>query len=567
MGVGVSEVFIETLYCQGALDCSWINRKDLSNNNFLLLHRNTMAESQNEDNSREEQLKEIRENSRTKEGFITRYILNPRTVTVGETLQRVEFGKMDEYKSHKTVLLVGETGTGKSTIINAMVTYMLGVCSEDRIWCEFIETTENQTDSQTKAVTVYDVFTKHSPISLTIIDTPGFGSTKGKNEDITIAKSLHELFRSNDGVDEIDAVCFVVTSLTSRLTERQLYVFNAVLSLFGHDVEKNIVVFITHASRKPNNAIKAIKESKIPCAQDDRGEPVYFRFDNGHCEDFNDEGSLGDYQASWDVLKTNMENFLTFLKEINPISMKLTEAVLRTREQLTSSIFNIKEKIECTELKQRELEQTKEALQKHEQEKRDNNNFECTVDEAYKEKVPIEYQWWHFRSKGATCCTVCEENCHYPGCWWVKDLSWCRVMSAGKCTVCTGKCHYTKHVKEGKIYQWKTRKVKKTMEDLKQKYEAKSEKTKSLISQLEDEIAKQEKAKIRLVEECYQCVVKLEEIALMSDSVYTLHHLDFLIEKVKETGDTVRVQKLEEIKKRADKQLARAAEFSAMYYF
>ncbi|KAF4087662.1 hypothetical protein AMELA_G00073150 [Ameiurus melas] len=486
MGVGVSEVFIEKLYCQGALDCSWINRKDLSNNNFLLLHRNTMAESQNKDNSREEQLKEIRDNSRTKEGFITRYILNPRTVTVGETLQRVEFGKKDEYKSHKTVLLVGETEVGKSTIINAMVTYMLGVCSEDRIWCEFIETKENQTDSQTKAVTVYDVFTKHSPFSLTIIDTPGFGSTK-------------------------------------------------VLSLFGHDVEKNIVVFVTHASRKPNNAIKAIKESKIPCAQDDRGEPVYFRFDNGHCEDFNDEGSLGDYQASWDVLKTNMENFLTFLKEINPISMKLTETVLRTREQLTSSIFNIKEKIECT------------------------------VDEAYKEKVPIEYQWWHFRSKEATCCTVCEENCHYPGCWWVRDLSWCSVMSAGKCTVCTGKCHYTKHVKEGKIYQLKTRKVKKTMEDLKQKYEAKSEKTKSLISPLENEIAKQEKAKIRLVEECYQCVVKLEEIALKSDSVYTLHHLDFLIEKVKETGDTVRVQKLEEIKKRADKQLAQATEwFSAM---
>ncbi|XP_017318564.2 uncharacterized protein LOC108263717 isoform X2 [Ictalurus punctatus] len=519
----------------------------------------------NEDNSREERLNESIGNSRSEEGFITRYILNTRTVTEGERLKRVVFGKKDENKPHKTILIVGETGTGKSTIINAMVTYMLGVGSEDRIWCEIIETKENQTYSQTNAVTVYDVFTKHSPFSLTFIDTPGFGSTEGINKDIKIAESLLELFRSEDGVSEIDAVCFVVTSLTSRCTERQRYVFNAVLSLFGRDVDKNIVVFITHASRKPNNAIKAIKESKIPCAQDDRGEPVYFRFDNSHCEDFNDEGLFGDYQASWDLLKTTMENFLTFLNEIKPINMKLTVAVLRSRKQLTSSIFNLKDKIKYNELKQRELEQTKEALQKHEREK-DNNNFECTVDEAYKEKVPIEYRWWHFGSKEATCCTVCEENCHYPGCWWVRDLSWCSVMSGGNCTVCTGRCHYTKHVKEGKIYQGKTRKVRKTMEDLKQKYETKSDKTKSLIIRLEDEIAEQENEKIRLVEECYQCVVKLEEIALNTDSVYTLHHLDFLIEKVKETGNTDRVQRLEEIKERADdKQLAQARQwFSAM---
>ncbi|XP_053502833.1 uncharacterized protein LOC128621217 isoform X1 [Ictalurus furcatus] len=530
-----------------------------------------MAECQhsppgNEDNSREERLNEIREKSRSKEGFITRYILNTRTVTAGERLKRVVFGKKDENKPHKTILIVGETEAGKSTIINAMVTYMLGVGSEDRSWCEIIETKENQTGSQTNAVTVYDVFTKHSLFSLTIIDTPGFGSTKGIIEDIKIAESLQELFRSEDGVSEIDAVCFVVTSLTSRLTERKLYVFNAVLSLFGRDVEKNIVVFITHASRKPNNAIKAIKESKIPCPQDDRGEPVYFRFDNCHCEDFNDEGLLGDYQASWDLLKTTMENFRTFLKEIKPISMKLTVAVLRNRKQLTSSVSNLKDKIEYNELKQRELEQTKEALQKHEREKRDNNNFECIVDEAYKEKVAIESKWWHFGSKEATCCTVCEENCHYPGCWWVRDLSWCSVMSGGNCTVCTGRCHYTKHVKEGKIYQGKTTKVKKTMEDLKQKYETKSEETKSLISRLEDEIAEQEKEKIRLVEECYQCVVNLEEIALKTDSVYTLHQLDFLIEKVKETGNIDRVQILEEIKKRADdKQLAQAREwFSEM---
>ncbi|XP_027011119.2 uncharacterized protein LOC113648199 isoform X2 [Tachysurus fulvidraco] len=514
---------------------------------------NSSLENEDMSTSVEEQLNEIKSERRSIEGFITRYILNTRTVTDDEKMKRVAFG-VKQNKPHKTILLVGETGTGKSTLINTMVTCMLGVKSKDRMWFEVIETKEKQTVSQTQAVTVYDGFTEHCPFSLTIIDTPGFGNTEGK-KDLNVAKSLLELFSSNDGVHEIDAVCLVITSIMPRLTERHHYIFNAVLSLFGNDVEKNTVLFITHAAKKPNNAIKLVKKSKIPCALTAKGEPVYFRFDNSHCENFNDEEISADYQASWNLLNTTMENFLSFLKESKPISVKMTVAVLRSRKQLTASVYNIKDKIILTEQKQKELEQTKEALQEHEKEIRDNDNFEYEVDEVYKVKVPLEYKWWHFGWKEATCCSVCEENCHYPGCWWVTDLSRCSVMDEGKCTVCTGRCHYTDHVKEGKKYVSKTRKVKKTKEDLKMKYMMKSDEMKSLMSQIENDMKEMEKEKIRLVEECYQHVVKLEDIALKRDSVFTLKHLDFLIEKVKETGKPDQVQKLQDIKSRADIQL------------
>ncbi|XP_026769804.1 uncharacterized protein LOC113526711 [Pangasianodon hypophthalmus] len=503
--------------------------------------------------SAEEQINKIRKNSRSIEGFLTRYILNTRTIIDGQRLKRVAFGEKDESKPHKTILIVGETGVGKSTLINAMVNYMLGVESTDRIWCEIIETKGNQTDSQTNAVTVYDVFTKHSPFSLTVIDTPGFGSTDGMQDDLTVAESLHELFRSKDGVHEIDAVCLTVSSNTTRLTDRQLYIFDAVLSLFGNDVEKNIVVFVTHASSKPTNAIKAIKKASVVCAKTDKGEPVYFRFNNCHCENFDDEEILDDYKLAWDQLNKTMEKFLAFIYERPSISLTMTAIVLKRRKQLTASISNIKDKITMAELKQNELDQTKAFLQQHEKEKKEKEKtFEYEVDEPYKVKVPIEYKWWHFQSKEATCCSVCEENCHYPGCWWVRDLSRCSVMSEGRCTVCTGRCHYTEHVKEKKIYVVKTRRVKKTKEDVKRKYETKSDEIKSLVSKLTHEKEEHERQKMRLVEQCYQCVITLNTIALKSDSVSILQHMDFLIEKVKETGNTDRVQKLEEIKKRAE---------------
>ena len=74
----------------------------------------------------------------------------------------------------------------------------------------------------------------------------------------------------------------------------------------------------------------------------------------------------------------------------------------------------------------------------------------------------------------------------------------------------------------------------------------------SLMSSLENEIQKNEREKNSLVEECYHCVVTLEEIALKPTAGSTLQHLDFLIEKVKETGNTERIQRLKELKTRAE---------------
>ncbi|XP_060726961.1 uncharacterized protein LOC132846301 isoform X1 [Tachysurus vachellii] len=501
------------------------------------------------------QLHEIKTESISLKGFITRYILNTRTVIDDERLKKVAFGEKRKGKPHKTMLIVGETGVGKSTLINAMVNYMLGVESKDRIWFEVIETKEEQSDSQTHAVTVYDVFTEHCPFSLTVIDTPGFGSTKGINEDLIVAEGLHELFKCKDGVDELNVVCLVMKSSTNRLTERQHYVFNAVLSLFGNDVEKNIVLFVTHAPTKPTNAIKVIKQSKVPCALTAKGEPVHFMFNNGHCEDFNNEEISDNYQASWNLLNTTMENFLSFLQELKPINLKITEAVLKKRKQLTSSIFGIKNKIIQAEQKQKELEQTKEALKEHEK-KGDHHNWEYYVDEPYNAKESIEYSLWNMFTTKAMCCRVCEANCHYPGCWWVSDLSKCSMMSKGMCTVC--ECPVSNHDKEGKIYVPKTRRVKKTKEDLKKKYEIESGEIKTLMSRIENDMRKMEKEKSRLVEECYECVVLMEEIALKSDSVFTLQHMDFLIEKVKETGNTARVQKLQEMKNKMEEKSSKA---------
>ena len=70
-----------------------------------------------------------------------------------------------------------------------------------------------------------------------------------------------------------------------------------------------------------------------------------------------------------------------------------------------------------------------------------------------------------------------------------------------------------------------------------------------------------EKEKYQVLDESFQQVVNLEQIALKVDSLSTLVHLDFLIEKMKEKGDTEKIQKLEEMKRRVDERTRAALRY------
>ncbi|XP_030634749.1 uncharacterized protein LOC115815922 [Chanos chanos] len=447
---------------------------------------------------------------------------------------------------NKAILIVGETGTGKSTLINTMVNYVLGVKPEDKVWFDITgEEGKSQTASQTSHITVYDVFMKESPYSLTIIDTPGFGDTRGIEFDEMISESLLSLCRMEDGVHEIDAVCLVVKASQNRLSIQQRYIFNAILSLFGKDIEKNIVLLITYSSGAQPDVLQAITEAKIPCARNEDNQPVHFLFNNWQKQTC-DKKNERKYKFDWECSEDSMKDFLEYLKTMEKRSLKMTEGVLRKREQLKACFNNLLERVQWAELKQKELRQKRDALEKF---KRKDKEFEVEIDEVYKEKVPIIPRWWHL-GKAATCCTVCKENCHYPGCWWVIDLSWCSVMEDGNCTVCTKKCHYTKHVKEEKIYVSKTRKVKIKKEDFWRKLGEKE----NAVRKLEDQLQRAKEKKIRLIDKAYQSIITLEDTALKPDCYSTLLHLDFLIEKIKETGDMGRFQRLTDIKKRADEE-------------
>ncbi|XP_042252041.1 NLR family CARD domain-containing protein 3-like [Thunnus maccoyii] len=328
-GCNLSERSCEVLSSVLSSQSSSLRELDLRNNNLTISVEKLLFAARKSPNCALENLRTynttykdiISKSSLISSGSPDVYQLRTKEEKFGN-LTRKTVGEKNLNKRNKTILLVGETGTGKSTLINTLFNYTMGVKFEDNIWFEIVEEEKrSQSESQTSDVMVYQIFgfeDKTLPFSLTIIDSPGCGDTRGNEHDDIITQRLSNFSRSEDGVHEIDAVGLVMNSTENRVSDRLRYIFDSVTSLFGKDIEKNVVALMTHSDGiTPDNALKALEAANIKCAIDEENQPVHFLFNNRQNKQRTKktEFALGN---AWRVTETGMEEFTDFLEKSKP---------------------------------------------------------------------------------------------------------------------------------------------------------------------------------------------------------------------------------------------------------
>ena len=213
-----------------------------------------------------------------KQGQPNIYLLNAKETSISDDLRWFDIGQLNGsspfgFRNHKFIILMGATGCGKSTLINGMVNYILGVQWNDpfRFKCVREDDTvaKNQAISQTSSVTAYTIHHHDGmavPYSITIIDTPGYGDAKGIKRDKEITHKIYQFLTRQETycVDEIHAACFVAASGDSRLTTTQRYIIDSALSIFGKDIKENIRLLVTFGDNADPPAVEACRADNFP---------------------------------------------------------------------------------------------------------------------------------------------------------------------------------------------------------------------------------------------------------------------------------------------------------------
>ncbi|XP_006038377.1 uncharacterized protein LOC102383910 [Alligator sinensis] len=465
---------------------------------------------------------------------------------------------------HKVIMVMGATGSGKTTLINGMINYILGVQWKDDFRFKLIHevTNRSQAESQTSEVTAYEVNYRQGfkiLYSLTIIDTPGFGDTRGIEQDKLITKQIREFFSTPGGIDQIDAVCVVVQASLARLTHAQKYVFDSVLSIFGKDIKDNIQVLVTFADGQTPPVLEAIKTADVPCAKDAKGTPIHFKFNNSTLYASNagaDDGSFSFDAMFWKMGAMSMKTFFDSLFKLESRSLTLTKEVLRERKELEAAVEGLQPQIRAGLTKLEELRKTKKILEQHKDEMEANKDFQYEVEVTVPVKEDISGTGNYI-----TNCQRCYYTCHHP-CGIPNDdgKRGCAAIdqSTGYCTVCPGKCFWNVHYNQKYKWNYEPRKEKRTFNELKEKYEKASGEilsTKNVVEKLSQEYAAVEEILLELIDKSSYSLQRLQKIALKPNPLSTPEYIDLLImseQQELKPGYQERIKSLNKVREIAD---------------
>ncbi|KAN0047468.1 hypothetical protein ACTA71_001850 [Dictyostelium dimigraforme] len=284
-----------------------------------------------------------------------------------------------------TLLLLGESGIGKSTFVNSFANYSLYssfeearanelqvlISSKFRLFVngkeEVIsvnEKTEPQMMGKNKSIEVCRTF-KFPEVGITIIDTPGIGDTRGILQDMSNLESITKYISK---FNKIDGICILLHPASRRLNISNIYNFKSLLSMFDKSAARNIVFCYTHSRYdfySPGDSYQMVKRMVESLNVPD----LKFNKDNIFCFDnepfkylvalkngitFTDY-QIDDFSTSWNVSIQSTQRLISFLNLIpsrdigNIVLLNDSRILIKT---LIKSINDIKENLDIIRLKE-----------------------------------------------------------------------------------------------------------------------------------------------------------------------------------------------------------------------
>ncbi|KAF5579740.1 hypothetical protein FPCIR_10934, partial [Fusarium pseudocircinatum] len=349
----------------------------------------------------------------------------------------------------RNILVLGQTGVGKSTFINSFVNFLtfesfdeakLARRLEYKVPCSFSVSHWNPSDPDQelenrtiRRTSVYRV--AYNGIKYRIIDTPGIGDTRGPEID---SKNIKDIMNTLKRSEELHGILILVKTNEARLTPTIHFRFEELLSHLHRSAVANVVFGFTHtliSNYAPGDALgplqNFLKNNTTVDLTVSRANTYSFDAKSFHYLAAHFQGVRGQDERSshesWDRSRAETLRLLSYVDNLRPHEIRQTLTMEGAREALGHLMIPM---VEVSQEIRKNLSLLEEKMAEL-------NDMRLTGDELGKKLhlerikvVPIKLEKPRTVCKNKHCCefksnsngevvpfyrSICHEDCRLPG--------------------------------------------------------------------------------------------------------------------------------------------------------
>eukprot|EP00118_Oscarella_pearsei_P014135 m.119254 g.119254 ORF g.119254 m.119254 type:complete len:1286 (+) comp37681_c0_seq2:88-3945(+) len=433
-------------------------------------------------------------------------------------------------KDATVILMTGESGHGKSTHINGFFNWILKISPIDPIRLLLVDDRKHSdVHSVTDKITVYRI-RPHSGCRITeplyLIDSPGFGDTKGIQADKYVARTYRVLFSL---ITKIDCVALAMKASENRCGPKTKAVLNNILHQFGVNVKNNIIALLTFADAAEPPALQALHEVEVPLHQSVKINNASFVC-RGEVTSSKSKDSDDFNQLYWRLYETGNRGMFEAIKQLVPVSAQQSAEVTKERTELNEHLSFLRNCIIASVNRGNTISADLDIM-KLSITAPPNAIFETTIQEINKFDLPP--------GSHTTLCRICTFTCHKEcqiagtgsqkkGCWAMDDDGCCKMCP------CRGK--WDLHFDEKYYFETTEKKVQRYKEDIIAEWSDNSKSVEAALLQLINEFIREQKSIIAHLRKMHLLHRRLYEIALRHNPKGILDYVDSLIAEAKARG-------------------------------
>ena len=153
------------------------------------------------------------------------------------------------------MLLIGETGSGKTSFLNLLCNSKLIEELGTNIDAAKLDQIRHYNDLKIEDSAAHPMASKTSEAKLyntevcktrmTVIDTPGFGDSRGLEQD---KENVEKIIEALKGEENVNCVCLIINGRQSRMTASLKYVLAEISSILPKEIFNNIIVVFTYTA-------------------------------------------------------------------------------------------------------------------------------------------------------------------------------------------------------------------------------------------------------------------------------------------------------------------------------